>query len=824
MSKVKLILDGLNCANCSMKIERTIDSMPRVNEAKMNFASKILSIDVKDEEDREKMLGDFRKIIDDIEPGLNIIEDKGDIKNPATSNSYTFKDALKTKRGKMMVGGAICYLIALIIEHGLHMEGFAILMYAVAYLVCGLEVVKEAVKNILKGNPLDENLLMTIATVGAAVLGEYPEAAGVMLFYNIGEFFQDMAVDKSRKNITDLMDIVPEYANLVTGSAVTKVDPKNVRVGDVIQVRPGEKIPLDGVVVSGNSMLDTSAITGESVLVSASEGKEVTSGVINVEGIINVKVNRLYTDSTVAKILDLVENAGSRKAKTEDFITVFARYYTPIVVGLAFILAVLPPLITGEPFSKWIFRGLIFLVVSCPCALVLSIPLAYFSGIGVSSRHGVLVKGGNFLEVIKDLGAVVFDKTGTLTKGVFEVSDIDLADGIKEEDVLIAAYIAESGSNHPIAKSIFSYSEKMLGLKAGHNHGLDEECGCGHDHHIHEDSCHSEHSNHHIHEDSCHSGHDHHHTNEDCCNSEYDHRHNHERGCQIEHDHHHPHKDSGNDEHDHHHDHEHNDENNVEINSLKEDKETIPYNVNLAQIENYRELPARGIEVEYKGDKIIVGNERLMKEANIEYNKNDKFGTIAYVAKNGKFLGSIVISDKIKDSTKPGIEKLKDLGVKGLYMLTGDNRKAADKVASEIGINQVYSELKPEDKVGILEKIKEKTNGKVIFVGDGVNDAPVLALADAGVAMGGVGSDAAIEAADMVIMTDDISKLGDAVVISRKTNRIVKENIVFALGVKILVLILSAIGFAGMWMAIFADVGVALLAVLNSMRININEN
>lgn len=822
MSKVKLILDSLNCSNCSMKIERTIDSMPQVNEAKMNFTSKILSIDIKDDQDKEKLMGEFIQIIDDIEPGLNIIEDKGDIKNSIASNNYTFKDALKTRRGKMMVGGGICYIIALIIEHVLHMEGFAILMYGVAYLVCGLDVVKEAIKNITKGNPLDENLLMTIATIGAAVLGEYPEAAGVMLFYNIGEFFQDMAVDKSRKNITDLMDIVPEYANLVTGSAVTKVDPKDVRVGDIIQIRPGEKIPLDGVVVGGSSMIDTSAITGESVLVSAKGGTDVTSGAINVEGIINVEVGKLYTDSTVAKILDLVENAGSRKAKTEDFITVFARYYTPIVVGLAVLLAVIPPIVTGDPFSKWVFRGLIFLVVSCPCALVLSIPLAYFSGIGVSSRHGVLVKGGNFLEVIKDLGAVVFDKTGTLTKGVFEVSDIELVDGVDEKDILSVAYIAESGSNHPIAKSIFSYSERKLGIN---NVEVEEvkvhegDCGCEHEDHKHHDH-HEHHEHYEFQRDNeyseCHENHEHHKDNE---HSEHHEHHEH-------HDHHEHHKHYEHQQSFHVHDQECSTSTNNSIDGNNTDdgnNSDLSQKIDLGKIKNYRELPARGIELEYMGDKIAVGNERLMEENRVDFKKSNKFGTTVYIAKNSEFLGSIVISDKIKDSTKPGIKKLKDLGIKELYMLTGDNKNAAENVAAEIGVDQVYSELKPEDKVSILEKIKEKTKGKVIFIGDGVNDAPVLALADAGVAMGGVGSDAAIEAADLVIMNDDISKIADAVVISKKTNKIVKENIVFALGIKILVLVLSAFGLAGMWMAIFADVGVALLAVLNSMRINFTE-
>ena len=583
---------------------------------------------------------------------------------------------------------------------------FGVVVFLAAYILIGGDVLLKAIKNLFRGQVLDENFLMSIATIGAVAIGEYSEAVGVMLFYKIGEYLQQKAVGQSRKSISALMEIKAEFANLVQGGKMIQVDPEEVEVGDVIVVKPGEKVPLDGIVTEGEAMLDTSAITGESVLRSVKPGEEVVSGTINTNALIYVRVTKEYGESTVAKILDMVENAGSRKSQTENFISKFCRYYTPIVVGLALAVAFIPPLvIEGAVFRDWLYRGLIFLVVSCPCALVLSIPLSFFGGIGSASKNGILIKGSNYLEALRKANTVVLDKTGTITKGVFKVTEINPV-GMSEDELLKYAAIAEANSNHPIAKSIMeSYNEKF-----------EEE-------------------------------------------------------------------------------------------------------VKLSEIDKYEEIAAHGIKVLYNGKTILAGSSKLLDSENIEYKKIEESGTTVYVAVDGKFAGCIVISDEVKEDSKRAIEEMRKVGITNVVMLTGDNEAAAAKIAKEVGVNKHYSGLLPNQKVEILEEIaNENSTGNTIFIGDGINDAPVLARADVGIAMGGVGSDAAIEASDIVFMTDELSKLPIAKRISEKTNKIVWQNIVFAMGVKVVVMLMSTGGVANMWEAIFADVGVALIAVLNAMR------
>lgn len=584
-------------------------------------------------------------------------------------------------------------------------------LFFITYIILGGKILKKAFGNISRGQFLDENFLMSLATIGAFSIGEFAEAAGVMLFYNVGEYLQEKAVDNSKKNIESLMEIRPESANLIDGDKVKIVNPDDVKVGDIILIKVGEKIPLDGIVYEGETMLDTSSMTGESVFVRSKVGDMVISGVINKTEVIKVKVSKTFENSTVSKILDLVENANSKKAKTENFITVFAKYYTPIVVVSALLVAIVPILFFGMDFKVGLSRALIFLVVSCPCALVLSIPLSYFSGIGVSSKNGILIKGGNYLEAIRYADTIVFDKTGTLTKGVFKVNKIETVDGVKESEVLKLAAIAEQSSNHPIAKSIV-------------------------DAYINSDK--------------------------------------------------------------------------TKANTLESDN-----------VQKYKEIAAYGIKMQVDDDEILAGNAKLMNLENVKFKSIKSFKTVVYIAKNKKYMGCISISDEIKAGTKEAIDELKQLGVKQIVMLTGDNENAASEVAKTVGVDKYYSGLLPNDKVEKMEQIFNEKNKKqrVVFVGDGINDAPVLARADVGVAMGGVGSDAAIEASDIVLMTDEISKLGKAIKISKRTNLIVWQNIVFAIGIKLIVLSLGALGMANMWEAIFADVGVSLLAVLNSLRI-----
>ena len=607
---------------------------------------------------------------------------------------------MKKKKEVIIIISAILFAIALFVKMN---QTLQLILMLIAYILLGKDTVLKAVKNVEKGDFFDENFLMTIATLGAIIIGEYPEAVAVMLFYEVGELFQSYAINKSRKSIADMMDIKPEYANVIRDNKSQKVDPDEVKIDEILEIKPGERVPLDAIIVKGETTLDTSALTGESVPVEVREGATILSGCININALILAKVTKEYFDSTVNKVLDLVENAASKKSTSERLITRFAKIYTPIVIGLAVLLAIFPPIISGEyNFRVWIFRALSFLVVSCPCAFVISIPLSFFSGIGAASRAGVLIKGGNYLEALSKVDTVVLDKTGTLTKGVFNVQKVIVIDkNIKEDEFISLVAMAESGSNHPISKSIQKYYNKEIDTNS--------------------------------------------------------------------------------------------------INSIKE-------------------ISGKGIEAVINNKKILIGNEKLIDVPN-DIIVND-IGTILYVEIENKFAGYIVISDEIKKDAKKAIKGLKDIGIKKSVMLTGDVEKVAKKVGKELGLDEIYSNLLPQDKVSKFEEIIKNKNskGNVVFVGDGINDAPVLARADVGIAMGAMGSDAAIEAADVVIMTDEPSKIVTAIKSSKKTMKIAMQNIILAFGVKAIALILSALGIADMWMAVFADTGVTILAVLNSFR------
>lgn len=674
-------LDGLDCANCAAKIERSVQQIKGVEQAQVDFMSTKLTI-VAPEKDIERVSEEAKEIVNKLEPDVEV-------------------NSVQTQREEESSKGKIIQIVVAIIALG----GLAVftpamplklIAYLILYLWIGYDVLKTAITNIFHGEIFDENFLMAIATVGAIAIGEYPEAVAVMLFYQVGEFFQDYAVAKSRKSISSLLAIRPDSANLIQNGEVKKVAPEAIKVGDRILIKPGEKVPLDGIVKEGNSMLDTSALTGESVPRSIHPEEQILSGFINQSGQLTVEVTTTFGESTVSKILDLVENASSKKAPAENFITSFARYYTPIVVGLAVLLAVVPPLVTGEPFYDWVYRALTFLVISCPCALVISVPLSFFGGIGGASKAGVLIKGSNYIETLANVETLVFDKTGTLTKGVFEVQTVETTMNKKEFLQYVAS--AEQSSSHPIAQSIVNYVDQPL--------------------------------------------------------------------------------------------------------------------LAVSQLE---EIAGFGLSVEIDGHHFLVGNEKLMANKNIPFQAVQEIGTIVYVAMDGKFVGHLVIADELKDNVSEALAEAKSLGVKRTVMLTGDNRGIADAIGKKIGIDQVYSELLPEDKVTHLEEELQRET-KTAFVGDGMNDAPVLARADIGIAMGGLGSDAAIEAADVVIMDDQPEKIPTAIRIARKTMGIVKQNIVFAIGVKVFVLVLGALGFATMYAAVFADVGVTVIAVLNAMR------
>lgn len=606
------------------------------------------------------------------------------------------------KRGIKIIISAILFVLALVITFS--NEWINNGLFIISYLVVGFEILKKAVRNIFRGKVFDENFLMAVATIGAFAIGEFPEAVAVMLFYQVGELFQSYAVDKSRKSIASLMDIRPDYANIEKDGKIEKVDPDEVKIGDIIIVKTGEKIPLDGVVVEGTSSLDTMALTGESVPRVVKTEDEVLSGCINKDGLLKIRVTKEFGESTVSKILDLVENASSKKSKSENFITKFAKYYTPTVVIIAVLLAFIPPIILKDfnTFSVWLYRALSFLVVSCPCALVISIPLSFFGGIGGASKMGILIKGSNYLEALANTETVVFDKTGTLTEGIFEVQDI-YAEGIEKDELLRIVAHAENYSNHPIAKSV----------KKAYNKEIDEKI-----------------------------------------------------------------------------------------------------------IKNPQELSGKGIWAKIDEKDILVGNEKLMLEEKIDFKKCDEVGTILYVAIDKKYVGYVLIADKIKQDSPKTIRELKAMNIKETVMLTGDKKEVGEYVAKKLNMDKVYTELLPDGKVEKVEELlKQKSEkGKLVFVGDGINDAPVLTISDIGVAMGGLGYDAAIEAADIVIMTDETSKISKAINLSKKTMRIVHENIIFAIFVKIAVLVLTAFGASTMWEAVFADVGVSVIAIINALR------
>ena len=617
---------------------------------------------------------------------------------------------MSDKQKKMLtriVISLVLFLVLMIAEHTGKLDLLpgivTLLIYVAVYALIGYDIVWKALRNISHGQIFDENFLMMVATLGAFGVREYSEAVAVMLFYQVGELFQGYAVGKSRQSIAAMMDICPQYANIEEDGNLVQVDPDDVEIGTVIVVKPGERIPLDGVVVEGTSMVDTAALTGESVPRKAQVGDDIISGCVNGSGTLKVKVTKAFEDSTVSKILELVENATSKKAKVENFITRFAKYYTPVVTIAAVILAIVPPLILGGGFAQWIQRACIFLVISCPCALVISVPMGFFGGIGAASRIGVLVKGSNYLEAVAEMDTIVFDKTGTLTKGEFKVSDVKAAGDVTDAELLELAALGEGYSNHPIAESIRTAYGKALDMDR----------------------------------------------------------------------------------------------------------------VNASE-----EIAGHGIHAQIDGSDVYLGNAKLMKQQGIAYEETTKIGTVVYVAKNGKFAGSIVISDAIKDGARDAIRDMKAVGVKKCVMLTGDRKEVAEAVAKELGLDEVHAELLPGDKVSQVEQLLQEKNEKsrLAFVGDGINDAPVLTRADIGIAMGSMGSDAAIEAADIVLMDDDVRKIASIVKISRKTLRIVRQNVVFALSVKAIVLILGALGLASMWAAVFADVGVSVLAILNSMR------
>ena len=713
-----LSIEGLDCPNCAAKVERKINTLEGIKEATVDFLGKkiiILTDEIFGDKISENKLAELIQAeVDKIEDGVKVLALKANTKE--NSNSQKEEDTGKIKK-KLLIGG-ILFLLGIFVPKSLLIPKFTI--FLISYFIIGGNVLLSAFKNIWNGQVFDENFLMAIATVGAFAIGEYPEGVAVMLFYQLGELFQGIAVNNSRKSIVSLMDIRPDYANIKVEKGIKKVSPEKIKVGEIIVVKPGEKVPLDGKIVKGASTFDTSALTGESLPREAKAGDDVLSGFINKNGLIEIEVTKVFSESTISKILYLVENAGSKKSKTENFITKFARYYTPVVVITALILAIFPPLlIQGATFSDWIYRALIFLVVSCPCALVISIPLGFFGGIGGASKHGILIKGTNYLEILNNLESVVMDKTGTLTKGIFKVTEINIENNIKINDFennkteltkpLLLKYAAhiEKFSNHPIAQSIVL---------------------------------------------------------------EYE-----------------------------------NSESKVDENVVK----------------NFEEISGFGVKVNINNHQFLAGNSKLMDLKNIKFEKNRNLGTVIYFAADEKYIGNILISDEIKEDSEKAIKGMKENGVKEIVMLTGDNETIGKNIAKKLGIDKVFTGLLPDEKVKKLEEIcKSKSQkSKIAFVGDGINDAPVLARADLGIAMGGAGSDAAIEAADVVIMNDEPSKIVTAIKIAKKTKEIVWQNITIAFAVKIIVMILGLFGDATMWEAVFADVGVALLAVLNATRV-----
>ncbi|OEI75736.1 cadmium-translocating P-type ATPase [Bacillus subtilis] len=692
--KQEYVLDGLDCSNCAQKIENGVKGIKGIDGCTVNFAASTLTVSA-DGKEEQWVTNKIEKKVKSIDPHVTVRQKH---KKKSADDGYRNRMVnMLIRMAAAVILGAAAYLV--------HSGTIEFCLFLAAYLIIGGDIVIRAVKNIIRGQVFDEHFLMALATIGAFLIQQYPEGVAVMLFYQIGELFQGAAVSRSRKSISALMDIRPDYANVKTKNGIEQVSPEDVQTGDIIVVNPGESIPLDGKVVQGSAMVDTSALTGESVPRKAAEGQEVMSGFINQNGVLHIEVTKGYQDSAVSKILDLVQNASSRKARTENFITKFAKYYTPAVVIIAVLLAFVPPLVvSGASLSDWVYRALIFLVISCPCALVVSIPLGFFGGIGAASKAGVLVKGSNYLEALNQVKYAVFDKTGTLTKGSFEVTEIKPSEGFTKDSLLEAAAYAELHSQHPIAESVRKAYGKMLSPDA---------------------------------------------------------------------------------------------------------------------IESYEEISGHGIFAKVNGTEILAGNKKLMEREQIEDVPDEKAGTIVHVAVGQRYAGAIIIADEVKEDAAQAVADLKSLGIKQTAMLTGDSKQTGEAVGKQLGIDEVYAELLPQDKVAQVEALEAKLlpNEKLIFVGDGINDTPVLARADIGAAMGGLGSDAAVEAADIVLMTDQPSKIAEAIRIAKRTRRIVWQNIGFALGVKAIFLILGAFGIATMWEAVFSDVGVTLLAVANAMRV-----
>ena len=683
---INININGLDCAHCAMKVEQEINKMDEVEDAMIIFSTETLKVKLNREMSDDELLKRLKNVIDKVESGITLSMKK-DIKVIEKPKLFVCKDHVE------LIIGTIIYIIGIILGG----TKYDVFIFGIAYLLIGYKVLFKALKNIKRGQIFDENFLMCIATIGAFCISDYKEAIAVMLFYSIGEIFQAYAVNKTRTSISSLMDIKSEYANLVIDDTVKQVAPEEVKINDIILVKPGEKVPLDGIIVNGNSSLDTSSLTGETLPRNVDINDEVLAGVVNLTGVIKIKVTQAYENSTVSKILDLVENAASKKAPIEQFITKFARVYTPTVVFLAVALAVIPMLIFKDAiFTDWLYRALTFLVVSCPCALVISIPLGLYAGLGKASKVGALIKGGNYLELLKDIDTIVFDKTGTLTEGSFEVVEVNGSDDL----LMIGAY-GERMSNHPIARSIV---------------------------------------------------------------------------------------------------------------------EKYGQEIDQSRISDFKEVAGKGIEVKIDNDLYHLGNKSYIEDMGYQVTNPTTVGTVVHITCNDEYLGNIVVADKIKDTAITGIKRLKQSGIKDTVMLTGDRKEVADDIASKVDIDRVYSELLPQDKVTKVEELIQD-NKKTAFVGDGINDAPVLARADLGIAMGGVGSDAAIEAADIVLMNDDIDTIGEAIDISKKTNLILKQNVIFTLVIKIGVLLLTMFGLSNMWMGVFADVGVTLIAILNSMRI-----
>lgn len=692
-------LDGLDCPHCAAKIETAVGALEQISEANINLIQQTLTVKTGHSTKEIGVL--IEKIVHQYEPDIAVIAHTPESRtNHAEANT---PDSRNTMIIRILTGTA-AFAIGIVMQHILHMPSAAVLtVMLISYGILGWDVVWTAVRNIAKGKIFDEHFLMSLSTIGALALGEYLEAAAVMLFYQVGEFFQSLAIHRSRRSISALLDIRPDSANVLRGGSVTEVPAEAVAIGEQIIVKAGERIPLDGVVTAGDSMLDTTALTGESVPRKVRPNDEILSGCINLNGTLTIRVTKPFHESTASKIIDMVENAAARKAPTENFITSFARYYTPVVVTLAALLAILPPLLLRGSWSLWIRRAFVFLIVSCPCALVISVPLTFFSAIGAASKHGILVKGSNVLEALSKVRTIVFDKTGTLTLGVFTVAKILPATGVSEAELLKYAAGCERNSNHPIATSILA----------------------------------------------AYSG-----------------------------------------------------------------------NADALQVRDSKEISGFGMQAVVDNRQILIGSDRLMAQRGIAYQPCNDLGTKVYLAADGQYLGCIVIADSIKPDAPTALAALREHGISRMIMLTGDNRSIAAAVAKKLSLDDYYAELLPQDKVEKLETIAAgmPTGEKLAFAGDGINDAPVLARADVGIAMGAHGTDAAIEAADVVLMTDEPTKFSDAIRLAKQTKKIVMQNIIFAIGVKILLLILGAFGLVGMWLAVFGDVGVTVLAVLNAMR------